>query len=481
MTSDLLSYSLRIANSGASDVLNLNSGVDLRVSNGGTILYAGGSDNNYTINGDGFLGSNSGNQAFNVNVFTGTLTVNARLTSGGSSPLAKFGAGTLVAGGASSYTGATYVQQGTLLVNNTTGSGTGTGTVIVQTDATLGGTGTIDGNTTINPWGKLTFNLSTDPGSHDKLEIATGKTLTFSDDSVLTITSAGGATTGLYTLVTAAGGISGSAPTTVNLPVGWTADAPQIVGNDLQINITSTGSGGSGPVDHFVISAISSPQTVGTPITGITLTARDASNATATSFTGTVNFGGTGGFTGTSLSFTAGVLSGVSVTPSNAGSNLTFTVTDGVSGQTGSTTITTIQTQYEAWAGGADFDADTNGDGVKNGMAWLLGASDKNVSALGKLPTVTQSGGDLVLNFNCLPVAARGGATLKVAHSTNLGSWATTANVVPDADNAVPDNNVTFVVGAGPAGPPALNSVTATIDSAAARGKLFGRLEATQP
>ena len=70
-----------------------------------------------------------------------------------------------------------------------------------------------------------------------------------------------------------------------------------------------------GPLDHFAISPISSPQTVGTPITGITLTAQDASNNTVTGFTGTVTFGGTGGFSGTSANFTAGVLTGVERDP----------------------------------------------------------------------------------------------------------------------------------------------------------------------
>jgi hypothetical protein len=137
---------------------------------------------------------------------------------------------------------------------------------------------------------------------------------------------------------------------------------------------------------------------------------------------------------------------------------------------------------YSTWSGGEPFNGDKNGDGVSNGMAFLLGAASPSENAIGRLPTVTRSGGDLILNFNCLPIAARGTAALKVAHSTNLGSWTTTTNVVPDATNAVPDSNVTYVVGAGPAGPPALNSVTATINAAAAAGgKLFGRLEATRP
>ncbi|MBL9132231.1 MAG: autotransporter-associated beta strand repeat-containing protein, partial [Verrucomicrobiaceae bacterium] len=113
---------------------------------------------------------------------------------------------------------------------------------------------------------------------------------------------------------------------------------------------------GPGPVDHFVISPIPSPQTVGTPITGITITARDAANQTATCFTGTVTFGGTSGFSGTSASFTAGVLSGVSITPAAAGNNLTFTVSG--SGKTGSTTIATIRTQYDTWSGNSALDGD---------------------------------------------------------------------------------------------------------------------------
>jgi autotransporter-associated beta strand protein len=244
LSSTLSSYALRISNSGNSDVLNIGS-ANFQVINSGTILYGGGADHKFTINGTGRLTPSNGNQALIVNTNTGTLTVNALLCSTGASTLVKSGAGTLVVGSANTYSGPNYVMQGTLLVNNTTGSGTGTGPVSVQSGATLGGTGTIGGDTTIAHWGKLTFNLSTDPGTHDKLELATGKKLTFAGDSALTITSSGTPTTGLFTLVTAPGGISGSAPATVNLPVGWTAGAPYIDGNDLKINITSTGGGGS--------------------------------------------------------------------------------------------------------------------------------------------------------------------------------------------------------------------------------------------
>jgi fibronectin-binding autotransporter adhesin len=52
--------------------------------------------------------------------------------------------------GISVYSGGTTVSGGTLLINNTSGSGTGTGIVTVASGATLGGTGTIAGQTTVN-------------------------------------------------------------------------------------------------------------------------------------------------------------------------------------------------------------------------------------------------------------------------------------------------------------------------------------------
>jgi hypothetical protein len=116
---------------------------------------------------------------------------------------------------------------------------------------------------------------------------------------------------------------------------------------------------------------------------------------------------------------------------------------------------------------------------VKDGLAFLLGAATPSENATGRLPSVTESGGALILNFNCLPVAARGPATLKVAHSTNLAAWTATVDQVPDANDPTPDNNVTFVVDTVSEAP--LNKVTATIGSAAAAGgKLFGRLNATE-
>jgi len=198
---------------------------------------------------------------------------------------------------------------------------------------------------------------------------------------------------------------------------------------------------GPGPVDHFAISPIASPQTVGTPIAGITITAQDASNATATSFTGTVTFGGTGGFSGTSGTFTDGVLTGVSVTPTVSGSDLTLTVDDG-SGHTGSTTIATINpasSAYDTWAtqitdpnlrGRGD---DADGDGFSNLQEFLFGTSP--VEPDGSLTTTEKSGSDLIIRWK----ERTSGAAYNLLQSSTLDNDWTPASVVPANDGSAAD------------------------------------------
>jgi uncharacterized repeat protein (TIGR02543 family) len=150
--------------------------------------------------------------------------------------LTKTGAGTQILNGVNTYSGATAIHAGKLLINGSTASGS----VTVNAGATLGGTGTLGGNTTIGNNGRLEFDLSTSSSGHDKLALASGRTLAFSGASVLTITSSGGAEPGTYTLVTAPGGITGNAPATLNLPGGWFGTTT-IVGNDLVLIVTSVG------------------------------------------------------------------------------------------------------------------------------------------------------------------------------------------------------------------------------------------------
>ncbi|MEY4387647.1 MAG: hypothetical protein RLY20_2930, partial [Verrucomicrobiota bacterium] len=98
-----------------------------------------------------------------------TLTINnsANYTFGGSlgnsvAPadalaLVKNGAGTFTLSGSSgsTYANGTLINAGTLLVNNTTNSGTGSGAVVINSGATLGGTGIIAGAVTNNAGGTL--------------------------------------------------------------------------------------------------------------------------------------------------------------------------------------------------------------------------------------------------------------------------------------------------------------------------------------
>ncbi len=87
------------------------------------------------------VGSNGDNTTYSGVLSDGT-------TAGGA--LTKTGSGTLTLTGANSYSGGTSVSGGKLLVNNATGSGTGSGAVGVHTGATLAGGGTISGNTTLD-------------------------------------------------------------------------------------------------------------------------------------------------------------------------------------------------------------------------------------------------------------------------------------------------------------------------------------------
>lgn len=131
---------------------------------------------------------------------------------------------------------------------------------------------------------------------------------------------------------------------------------------------------------------------------------------------------------------------------------------------------------YESWSAGAAFDGDSNGDGVSNGLAFLLGAADPDVDARGLLPTAVEDAGTLVLNFSMRDAGSRGSAALFIEFSSDLGisdPWQEAE--VPDVAGTV--NDVVFTVdGAG------LLDLQATISATQAEnGRLFGRLKATKP
>jgi MYXO-CTERM domain-containing protein len=63
--------------------------------------------------------------------------------------LVKTGEGTQILSGENTYAGGTVIDEGALLINNTAGSGTGTGDVIVNQNGMLGGSGSVSGAVTL--------------------------------------------------------------------------------------------------------------------------------------------------------------------------------------------------------------------------------------------------------------------------------------------------------------------------------------------
>lgn len=77
----------------------------------------------------------------------------------GASNISKYGTGTWTLTGANTYTGYTNVNEGTLKVDNSSGSATGTGTVAIKSGATLTGRGKIDGKVGISLGGTCAMSL----------------------------------------------------------------------------------------------------------------------------------------------------------------------------------------------------------------------------------------------------------------------------------------------------------------------------------
>ena len=108
-----------------------------------------------TVNITGGISSGGGSQTINVNS-AGSVAINTTAIANGSGTVAltQSGAGTTTLTGTHTYTGATTVSGGTLLVNGSTASGS---TVSVSgSGSVLGGSGTVNGATTISSSGALT-------------------------------------------------------------------------------------------------------------------------------------------------------------------------------------------------------------------------------------------------------------------------------------------------------------------------------------
>lgn len=418
------------------------SGTTLAVNVGGTGEWTTGTSGNGTIGG--LLGG-LGGQAGGTVTYAGTATVGFDTTNaspatqtyagaianvGTTLGIRKLGANTLELSGSNSYTGATTVSAGELAVTGSLGASA----VTVVAGATLAGNGNIGGNVTINAGAHHALAVAATAGAQVTRAITGTLTMT---GSILDLSAASTPLGGEYVLATATTAITGL-PATINYNGITGTVSVDTVSSPQRLLLTVTGAG-PGPVDHFVISAIGSPQTVGTAITGITITAFDVSENIATGFTGTVSFGGSAGCTGTTGNFVLGVLTSASATPTVGGSNLTLTVDDGA-GHGGSTTIAMVLTLYQVWAATnaptTTPAQDQDGDGVSNAVEYVLGGTIGS-NDIGKLPKVSTGGGNLTFTFE-RDQASIGNATVMIEVGPDLATWPDTYSVGADSDTSSP-------------------------------------------
>lgn len=121
-----------------------------------------------TINNDLVLGSDTRNI-----LATGAVTLNGALSAGG---IVKTGTGTLLLPEGNSYSGPTTVRGGTLKINNSSGSATGSGMVTVSSNAVLGGTGAMDGPVVVNAGGVIAAGNGVGTLTAGSLTLAAGST-----------------------------------------------------------------------------------------------------------------------------------------------------------------------------------------------------------------------------------------------------------------------------------------------------------------
>jgi autotransporter-associated beta strand protein len=152
----------------------------------GTLDLNGHSEGINGLSGAGTITSGvSGAVTLTVGNNNDTSTFSGIIQNGsGTMAFTKAGSGVITLSGANTYTGATTVGAGTLLITNSTGSGTGTGSVGVSSGATLGGTGKIGtkaSTVTVNNGATLA------PGAGSTGRITINNNLTFVSGATLNL------------------------------------------------------------------------------------------------------------------------------------------------------------------------------------------------------------------------------------------------------------------------------------------------------
>jgi autotransporter-associated beta strand protein len=487
----------KTASMSATGTVAMSTGTTLIVNAGGTGEFTGATSGNGSIGGlleapaiggQGAPVTWAGTARLGIdttNATGGSLTYSGTIANRGTSmALLKTGAGNLVLDQASTYTGATSINQGNLVAGSNspngaagafgnTNSEVNLGVALSNSNAGL----LIGGAFNVGRIIRIPTNNGTDSGSR-VLTIGgnTADNSEFSGNIFLGTTNQAGRG---VTLTAASGGqvtFSG----VIQNPTGM---------DPTNYTVTKAGAG-------TVVLSNSNTYDRATVITEGTLAITGPTQATnSIAFTGG-SLGLDTGFPVTASSAAVNLANGtITVTGSTGAPSYTLltaasitgtpTLASPVSGYelqlaNGDTELRLVQTgsgsPFDSWAatgtlGPVTFDGDTNGDGVQDGLAFLLGVTNPDDSALGKLPQATESAGGLVLTFQMLDDTANGNASLAIEYSNSLadGSWTTVQ--VPFTNATVSD--VVFTI----TGTKPLN-VTATIPvSKASGGKLFGRLK----
>jgi polygalacturonase len=397
---------------------------------GSTLTFSQGAvsfSNNLNVVAASTLAVTSGS-----NTFSGALSGSGPLTFNlpGSSVLT-------LRGNSSGFSGTLVVSNsGTLLVNNTVGSGTGTGALTVLSSAALGGSGVIGGPVTVNGTllpgnspGTLTIsnNLVVSGGAALRYDLGTNSDLTavsgnLTLDGTLNITDAGGLTNTTYRLFNYGGTLTDNGLTVGTTPsTSFTYTVS--TSTTGQVNLIVSSGGGTPPVANFTASP-----TNGTAPLVVTFT--DASTGSITNRFWDFGDGNTTDFaaaTNPPHTYAPGVYN-VTLTVSGPGGDSSLIQTN----------LIAALTAFEAWqqqyfgctnCPEADATADPDGDGLNNEAEFLSGTSPTNsVSALRILSAIQQTT-DVVITWTTV-----GGFTNAVQATTGDAGGSYTTNFTDISD-----------------------------------------------
>ncbi|TDU66541.1 putative secreted protein with PEP-CTERM sorting signal [Prosthecobacter fusiformis] len=217
--------------------LVLANGIDLTQGGGTLAIISGGliklggtvnttaAGNRSQINGGTLTAGNSSSAAeLFVRVTGANLNIGSVIANnaqGGSVTFVKSGAGTVNLSAANTFTGGVFLNEGSLRANNTTGSATGTGSIVTALGTTFGGSGLITpaANASITVNGSLSIGNLNDTAAAD-LGIAISGTGTLALNSIVQFDLFTNAGTGTLNPLTAADLLDIDAPSWANISLG---------------------------------------------------------------------------------------------------------------------------------------------------------------------------------------------------------------------------------------------------------------------